>query len=102
MASSKRILVESRMHDALAGDPGACFDLGVAHSCGSVAEMNLVEAHKWFDLAALGGYAAAEKYRADVAREMSAREMAEARRRVRLSQLSPARQVARFSASLFS
>ncbi|MET0365346.1 MAG: hypothetical protein ABW169_11910 [Sphingobium sp.] len=99
---STRILIESRMQDALEGDPGACFDLGIAHSCGTAAETNLVEAHKWFDLAALGGYAAAEQYRARVARDMSVREQAEARRRSRVVVQSLARQVARFSASVFA
>ncbi|HEX7874523.1 MAG TPA: hypothetical protein VF475_16540 [Sphingobium sp.] len=99
---STRILIESRMHDALEGDPGACFDLGIAHSCGAAEETNLVEAHKWFDLAVLGGYAAAELYRARIARDMSARDRAEARRRSRVVMQSPTRQVARFSASVFA
>lgn len=98
MATSTRTLIESRMQDALEGDPGACFDLGIAHS----GEMNRIEAHKWFDLAVQGGYAPAEKYRANVAREMTPRDMAEARRRSRIVTLSHVRQVARFSASLFA
>ncbi|MCE7796205.1 hypothetical protein LWE61_06470 [Sphingobium sufflavum] len=102
MAMSAQLLIESRMQDALGGDPGACFDLGVAHSCGTLAETNLVEAHKWFDLAAIGGFSSAEKYRAQVARNMSRREIAEARRRLRLIELSHVRQVARFSASVFA
>lgn len=67
--------------DAVAGDPEACFDLGVAYSCG--AKIDLIEAHKWFNLAALGGYAAALTHRADIAEEMTAREIGEAQRRAR-------------------
>ncbi|HEX7857436.1 MAG TPA: hypothetical protein VF503_27460 [Sphingobium sp.] len=100
--SSIGILIESRMQDALEGDPQACFDLGVAHSCGRAIENNLVEAHKWFNLAALAGYAPAEKYRAVVACQMSTRQLAEARRRTRLVEMSHIRQVARFSASVFT
>lgn len=104
MASSienARLLIESRLRDAVRGDPGACFDLGVAHSAGAGAEANLIEAYKWFDLAALAGYRLAENCRASVAWKMSARQIAEARRRTRLAQGSSARQVARFSACAF-
>lgn len=100
--SSTRILIESRMQDALEGDPQACYDLGVAHSCGTTAENNLVEAHKWFNLAAIAGYTPAEQCRAQVAWQMSARQLAEARRRTRMIETSSARQVARLSASLFA
>ncbi|HEX7821411.1 MAG TPA: hypothetical protein VF463_12440 [Sphingobium sp.] len=102
MAMRMDILIESRMRDALEGDAGACFDLGIAHSCGTAAQLNCVEAYKWFDLAVSGGYALAGKYRAQIAQAMSSRQIAEARRRLRQLELSQARQVARFSASLFA
>ena len=102
MASSTRILIESRMQDALEGDPGACFDLGIAHSCGARAETDLIEAHKWFDLAARGGYASAETFRADIARALSRRQVAEAKRRSWLASRPHVRQAARFSASAFA
>jgi TPR repeat protein len=44
---------------------------------------DLVEAHKWFNLAALAGHADAARARADVAEDMTAREIAEAQRRAR-------------------
>lgn len=102
MVMSARILMESRMQDALEGDPRACFDLGVAHSCGVVATVNLIEAHKWFDLAMLGGYAPAGQCRAQVAQGMSPRDLAEARRRSRSLEMSPVRRMARLSATLFA
>ncbi|MET0240314.1 MAG: hypothetical protein ABW184_10515 [Sphingobium sp.] len=95
--SATRILIESRMKDALDGDPGACFDLGVAHG-----DADPVQAHIWFNLAALGGYAPAESCRARVARQLSARQIAEARRRTRALEMSHIRQVERFSAVLFA
>ena len=69
---------------AAAGDSEAFFDLGMAFSAGSEAlAIDLVEAHKWFNLAAVGGYYHAAQCRADVAEDMTAREIAEAQRRAR-------------------
>ena len=66
------------------GDAGACYDLGVAFSTGSNgAPCDLIEAHKWFNLAAARGHEEAAHCRADVSEEMTAREIAEAQRRAR-------------------
>ena len=52
-----------------AGNSNALFDLGVAYSTGSGGvDVNLVEAHKWFNLAALGGNKEGQQCRADVCR----------------------------------
>ena len=69
---------------AQGGAAAAYFDLGMAFSTGSdVLAVDLVEAHKWFNLAAVGGYEHAAQCRADVAEDMTAREIAEAQRRAR-------------------
>lgn len=69
---------------AARGDTEACFDLGVAFSTGgSGAPCDLIEAHKWFNLAAAAGHEEAAWCRAEVADDMSAREIAEAQRRAR-------------------
>jgi uncharacterized protein len=69
---------------ATAGQAGACFDLGVAFSTGSNgAPCDLIEAHKWFNLAAARGHEEAACCRADISDEMTAREIAEAQRRAR-------------------
>lgn len=66
------------------GQVGACFDLGVAFSTASNgAPCDLIEAHKWFNLAAARGHEEAAFCRADIADEMTAREIAEAQRRAR-------------------
>jgi TPR repeat protein len=66
------------------GDINACFDLGVAYSTGSNgAEWDLIEAHKWFNLAAARGHKEAARCRAEIALDMTAREIAEAQRRAR-------------------
>lgn len=69
---------------AAGGETDACYDLGVACSTGSHgATVDMVEAHKWFNLAAVAGHEEAAWCRADVSDEMTAREIAEAQRRAR-------------------
>ncbi len=78
------MLVAQCLAAAAQGDTSAYFDLGVAYSTGSHGvDCNLVEAHKWFNLAAAGGHEEAAWCRADIAEEMTAREIAEAQRRAR-------------------
>lgn len=77
-------LVASCLAAAAQGDISAYFDLGVAYSTGSHGvDCDLVEAHKWFNLAAVAGYDEAAQCRADISDEMTAREIAEAQRRAR-------------------
>jgi hypothetical protein len=45
--------------------------------------INLVTAHKWFNLAAMMGNVEARRYRAELAREMTPDEVAEAQRQAR-------------------
>lgn len=78
------LLVANCLAAAAQGDVSAYFDLGVAYSTGSHgASCDLIEAHKWFNLAAVGGHEEAPTCRAEVADEMTAREIAEAQRRAR-------------------
>ena len=66
------------------GDRGAYYELGVAFSTGSHGvNCDLIEAHKWFNLAAVGGHDEAQFCRAEISEEMTAREIAEAQRRAR-------------------
>jgi hypothetical protein len=77
-------LVATCLAAAAQGDTAAYYDLGVAFSTGSHgAACDLIEAHKWFNLAAVAGHEEATMCRADVAEEMTAREIAEAQRRAR-------------------
>lgn len=77
-------LIESRMADAAMGDIHALYELGVAYSTGTGGvDVDFVEAHKWFNLAALNGSRQAQSCRADIAEDMSAREIAEAQRQAR-------------------
>lgn len=78
------LLVASCLAAAAQGDISAYYDLGVAYSTGSHGvDCDLIEAHKWFNLAAVNGHGEAQMCRADISEEMSAREIAEAQRRAR-------------------
>jgi TPR repeat protein len=81
---SATFLIESRLADAAMGDPEALYELGVAYSTGSSGiEVDLIEAHKWFNLAALNGSSRGQECRAEISEEMTAREIAEAQRQAR-------------------
>ncbi|MCE7795521.1 hypothetical protein LWE61_03005 [Sphingobium sufflavum] len=81
---SARFLIESRLRDAARGDMQALYDLGVAYSCGvSGVDIDLIEAHKWFNLSAVAGSEEAQACRAEISEEMTAREIAEAQRQAR-------------------
>jgi TPR repeat protein len=78
------IVLANCLAAAAAGDASAYYELGVAFSTGSHgAECDFIEAHKWFNLAAVGGHEEAQHCRAEIADEMTAREIAEAQRRAR-------------------
>ena len=78
------LLVAECLAAAADGDIAAYFNLGVAFSTGgNGVESDLIEAHKWFNLAAAAGHEEAAWCRADISDEMTAREIAEAQRRAR-------------------
>ena len=73
---SAQYLIEGSLAGAARGDPAAYFDLGIAFSTGSGGvDVDLVQAHKWFNLAALGGNREGQQCRADVSAEMSRDEL---------------------------
>lgn len=81
---SAEFLLRSRLADAEAGDVDALFELGVTYSTGRCGvSVDLIEAHKWFNLAALSGCTRGQQCRAEIACEMNAREIAEAQRQAR-------------------
>ncbi len=82
-AKTADFLVESRLRQAARGETDALYELGVAYSSGSGVDLDLIEAHKWFNLAAVSGDIRGQQCRAEIAEEMSAREIAEAQRAAR-------------------
>lgn len=74
-----QFLIDSRLADAARGDADACYDLGMVYSSGTAGiGIDLVEAHKWFNLAAVAGSEAAKDCRSEIAEDMTAREIATA------------------------
>lgn len=75
---------EQALHRADTEKTGeALYDLGILFSTGQGVDMDYVEAHKWFNLAALRGVIEARDWRAEIAREMSMDQIAEAQRQAR-------------------
>ncbi len=64
-------------------DANALFILGTRYSTGRDVQHDLVAAHKWFNLAAMMGHEEARINRAELAREMSTADVAEAQRQAR-------------------
>jgi TPR repeat protein len=72
---------EGALEGMLAGE--TLLALGLMYSIGRSVEPNLVEAHKWFNIAALRGSPEAAARRSEIAREMSRADIADAQRRAR-------------------
>ncbi|HMN39131.1 MAG TPA: sel1 repeat family protein [Hyphomicrobium sp.] len=68
---------------AQGGQPDALLELGLIYSTGRDGAADLVEAHKWFNLAAMRGNEAAKRYRSELSREMSKADVARAQKRAR-------------------
>src|SRR5258705_12811566 len=69
--------------EARSGRPDALYSLGLAYSTGQGVGVDYVAAHKWFNLAAMKGVDEARAWRAQLSREMSAVQIAEAQRQAR-------------------
>jgi hypothetical protein len=71
----------------------ALFALGLMYSAGNSVPVDLVEAHKWFNLAAMNGHADAARLRREIAAEMADAEIGKAQLAAReWLKLHPARQ----------
>ena len=63
--------------------PESFFERGLAYSTGREGQTDLIEAHKWFNIAAARGDQAAARHREELACEMSRAEIAAALRAAR-------------------
>jgi uncharacterized protein len=89
--SSATSLFDQHLAAATRGHADAYFQLGIAFSTGTDGcDVDMIEAHKWFNLASLAGVGEAAALRADVASDMDREEIAEAQRQARawLTELS--------------
>ena len=59
------------------------FELGMMHSSGREVPIDLVTAHKWFNIAAMKGHAEAARLRREIAAEMADAEIGQAQRAAR-------------------
>lgn len=81
---SAQFLIDSRLADAARGSADAAYELGMVYSSGAAGiDVDLIEAHKWFNIAALKGSSRACEMRAEVAEDMTAREIVEAQKQAR-------------------
>lgn len=65
------------------GDADALYNLGRMYCTGHGVPMDLVEAHKWFNLAASHGSVQAKVYREEISHEMTHDDVARAQREAR-------------------
>lgn len=59
------------------------FELGLKYSAGRDVDVDLVVAHKWFNLAALKGHDGAKAYRSEISGELSKPQISKAQRMAR-------------------
>ena len=59
------------------------YELGLIYATGRDTDVDLISAHKWFNLAAMRGNKNAKRYRKEIATEMSRQEVAKAQRQAR-------------------
>ena len=68
---------------AIGGGVDPLFELGLKYCTGRDVSLDLVQAHKWFNIAALRGNEAAKRYRLELGREMSKLQVAQAQKLAR-------------------
>ena len=70
----------------LGGEPqdvASCFERGIVYSSGREVEIDLIEAHKWFNIAAARGHAEGAQMRREIAELMSDSDIGRAQRAAR-------------------
>jgi TPR repeat protein len=68
---------------AQGGGADALYQLGLMYCTGREVEIDLVSAHKWFNLAAMRGNDDAKRYRIELASEMTKAQVASAQKAAR-------------------
>jgi TPR repeat protein len=64
-------------------DAESCFVRGMIHAAGAGVPLDLIEAHKWFNIAAMRGHRDAVRLRREIAEQMSDGEIGCAQRAAR-------------------
>ena len=77
------IEIAAALPDAEPADAGDCFTLGMIYSSGAGVAVDLVQAHKWFNIAAMRGHIDGARLRREIAEQMSDSEIGLAQRAAR-------------------
>ena len=81
---ARMVRIEDLRGSAACGDEVAAFELAMCYASGSGGvEVDMIQAHRWFNVAAACGYQPALDWRHEIAMEMSAREVVEAQKLAR-------------------
>ena len=92
---ARMVQVEDLVASAAGGDEVAAFELAMCYASGSGGVgIDLVQAHRWFNVAAACGYQPALDRRHEVAIELSAREVVQAQKLARATLASLFRKAA--------
>jgi TPR repeat protein len=83
MAFTDTQIAEVRQAVQSAGAPEDLYKLGLIYSTGQGADIDLVQAHMWFNLAALRGSQCAKDCRKELADQMTSLEIAAAQKAAR-------------------
>jgi uncharacterized protein len=83
MAFTDMEIAQTREAASLQGAPEDLYKLGLIYSTGQGAEIDLVQAHMWFNLAALRGSQSAKECRKELSDQMTSAEIAAAQRAAR-------------------
>jgi uncharacterized protein len=70
--------IDSRPSAGIGASGETLYKLGLCFSTGQGAPLDFIEAHKWFNLAAMRGHQAARAYRRELADQMSPDEVTNA------------------------
>ena len=71
------------MHAEEPSDAEGCFGLGMIYSSGAGVGVDLVQAHKWFNIAAMRGHPDGARLRKEIAEQMADAEIGCAQRAAR-------------------
>jgi len=83
MTRMERVVIEEGGAAAHACAPEALFELGMIYCVGRDVRQDMVNAHKWFNLAAMRGNRQALDYRREISREMTDMQIAAAQKTAR-------------------
>lgn len=79
-AEARSLEIEKRLAATQIDEAEIFFELGLIYATGVEVERDLVEAHKWLNLAVMRGHRGAQQERAELAGEMTSSEIAHAQR----------------------